>query len=219
MREPTQIIDISQPVDIHTACFPVDVPFSREITVSYADSCVLNLCAMTMSPHVGTHADAAGHLRGDLQQNEETIGQAGLSPFVGPCVVIDVSPCTSAIEPAHITEKLHQLGMVPPRLLFKTRTQVRYNVWESDYAWFSEALVHSLGEKGVKLIGLDTPSVDAVDSKSLPAHHALIQHNMSWLENLDLTVAPEGMYFLVALPLKLSEMEASPVRAALLTLS
>lgn len=39
---------------------------------------------------------------------------------------------------------------------------------------------------------------------------------MVWLENLDLTAVEEGVYELVALPLKLTELEASPVRAVLL---
>ncbi len=74
-----------------------------------------------------------------------------------------------------------------------------------------------LSALGVGLVGIDTPSVDHVRSKGLSAHHALLDAGMSWLENLDLTQVEAGEYFLIALPLKLTELEASPVRAVLLT--
>ena len=60
MYDRYRIIDISQPISSRAACFPGDTPFSRQVTVSYQDS-VVNLTAITMSPHVGTHADAPVH--------------------------------------------------------------------------------------------------------------------------------------------------------------
>jgi arylformamidase len=71
--------------------------------------------------------------------------------------------------------------------------------------------------RGVRMIGIDTPSVDHIESKNLETHHQLLERDMLWLENLDLTQVSEGEYFLVALPLKFMELEASPVRAILLT--
>ncbi|HEY9688196.1 MAG TPA: cyclase family protein [Coleofasciculaceae cyanobacterium] len=216
-----EIIDISQPVSRATACFPGDVPFSRELTLSHADSGVINLCSFTMSPHVGTHADAPVHVRGDLNQTGETIGQLPLLPFIGPALVVDVSPCTEAITWSHVASQLDSRQKLPPRILFRTARQIRYDVFENAYAWFSTDLVTALAARGVILVGLDTPSVDPVDSKTLETHHALLSHGMSWLENLDfssLTVDLEkpAEFFLVALPLKMMELEASPVRAVLL---
>ena len=111
--------------------------------------------------------------------------------------------------------------MFPQRILFKTAKVIRYDVFEDHYAHFTPGLIEELAKRGVVLVGLDTPSVDAVDSKTLETHHALLSAGMSWLENLDLTGVsvqhhqPQD-YFLVALPLKLMELEASPVRAVLL---
>ncbi len=211
-----RIIDISQPIQASTACFPGDIPFSRDITVSYQQSAVMNLTAFTMSPHIGTHADAPVHITGNLKASSQTIGNTPLAPFIGPACVVDVSPCHTAIHPDKVLKKLHQLPTLPERILFKTRQQVKPELFEADYAWFSPDLVNTLAEHGVRLLGLDTPSVDHVDSKTLGAHHALLQNDMVWLENLDLSQAPEGEYFLIALPLKLMELEASPVRAVLL---
>jgi arylformamidase len=211
-----QIIDISQPISSSTACFPGDVPFSKEITVSYESSNVINLTAIKMSPHVGTHADSPVHVRGDLSEQKETAGQMPLSPFVGPAMVIDLSPHDGAITIADLQAKQPRDQELGERILFRTKRQVRYDVWEDSYAYFTTELIDHLADCGVKLVGIDTPSVDATSSKTLETHHRLLQHDLYWLENLDLSQAQAGTYFLVALPLKLMEAEASPVRAVLL---
>src|ERR1700710_3090790 len=92
------MIDISQPISASTACFPGDVPFSRNITLSYEDSKVINLTSLTMSPHVGTHADAPVHVRGSMSQDRETAGEMPLEPFIGPATVIDLAPFNGPIN-------------------------------------------------------------------------------------------------------------------------
>lgn len=238
MNQPFKIIDISQPIAADTACFPGDVPFSRQITVSYETSQVMNLSAFTMSPHVGTHADAPCHVQGTMMSNVDAFGtgvvasgMAGvmpLSPFIGPVTVLDVSPATTPITWEQIAPQLEcflkdggQRPAFPQRLLFKTCEQNRFDRFEGPYASFTPGLVEALAERGVILMGLDTPSVDDVESKTLDAHHALLKGGLHWLENLDLSnvpVKPEVPYstFLVALPLKFMSLEASPVRAVLL---
>jgi arylformamidase len=208
------IIDISQPISSRSACFPGDVPFSKQITVDFAQSQVINLTALTMSPHVGTHTDSPLHIMGNLSTERGTAADLPLEPFVGPVVVIDLSPSRSELNLATLETKLDRI--TAPRVLFKTLEQQRFDVFETAYAHLSVELVNHLHGRGVKLIGLDTPSADHTESKTLPAHHALVNNNMSWLENLDLSQVDEGEYFLIALPLKFTELEASPVRAVLL---
>jgi len=218
------IIDISQPIAGTTACFPGDIPFSRQITVEHSDSGVINLSAFTMSPHVGTHADAPVHIQGDMTHptsSAKTIGQLELSPFIGPAVIVDISPWTQAITWEQVQESLTGWAEFPTRILFKTQRQSRAEQFCPPYAWPDAALIPELARRGVVLIGIDTPSVDHVDSKTLETHHALLKSGIVWLENLDLTLAPatlpsEEPPVLVALPLKLMELEASPVRAVLL---
>jgi arylformamidase len=219
-----EIIDISQPVNQQTACFPGDTPFRPEVMVTYGQSGVMNLTAFRMSPHVGTHADAPIHIVGDITQpgrGTESIAQLDLSPFLGSVALVDVSPCAGPIGWGQVESQLQAYPEFPPRILFKTRQALRYNKFEEDYAWLSVPLIEALAERGVCLVGLDTPSVDAVDSKTLDTHHALLRANMAWLENLDLSQVPAHqavpeLYFLSALPLKFTELEASPVRAVLL---
>ncbi|MCA9804229.1 MAG: cyclase family protein [Cyanobacteria bacterium HKST-UBA02] len=212
---PFTIIDISQPVNSRTACFPGDTPFQRAVTLTVRDSGVVNLTAMTMSPHVGTHADAPVHIEGDLEEGRGVIGSLSLEPFLGPVRIVDLAPFSGGIEPEHYQESLDS-GEKVSRVLFRTCHRIRYEVFESEYAYISIAAAEDLVSRGIVLVGLDTPSVDHIDSKSLESHHVLNRGGMVWLENLDLTSVTAGDYYLVALPLKLEELEASPVRAVLL---
>lgn len=216
-----EIIDISQPISQRTACFPGDRAFSREISITHQDSQVLNLTSFSMSPHVGTHADAPVHVRDDLHQSAETAGNLALAPYVGPCVVVNVSPLRDAVTWAHVAELLTPIKPFPTRVLFKTQRHVRFDVWEDNYAWLSPELIRELAALGTCLVGLDTPSVDHVDSKTLLTHHTLLETGMSWLENLDFSAVDIARgacdsYFLAAQPLKFMQLEASPLRAILL---
>lgn len=74
-------------------------------------------------------------------------------------------------------------------------------------------------ERGVCLIGLDVPSIDEAISESLPSHRLALMNGISVIENLDLQAVPAGLYELIALPLRLEGVEASPVRAVLRTLN
>jgi arylformamidase len=223
----TRVIDISQPVGTSTACFPGDIPFSKEVTLSYAQSKVINLTAFKMSPHVGTHADAPVHIKGQLSSgtdentpsgDDTTAGVMPLTPFLGRTYVMDLSPMTGAIGGSVILDQLTDLAQEEEikRVLFKTRKTVRHDVFEDDYSYIGEDTAEKLGELGFLLTGLDTPSVDHTQSKDLATHHILDRFNLCWLENLDLSMVEEGEYELIALPLKFMELEASPVRAVLL---
>lgn len=210
------IIDISQPVSSSTACFPGDTPFSRQVTLRLEDGATVNLTSFTMSPHVGTHADAPSHIQGRL---EDTVGMASgmpLLPYIGLCAVLDVSPMADGITKRHFEKAAEGFLNLPPRVVFKTQKNLRFDVWEGQYAHFTVELIEALSACGVIMAGLDTPSVDHIDSKALEVHHAMIKAGFSWLENLDLTKADQGIYFLSAAPLKLTELEASPVRAVLI---
>lgn len=212
----SRIIDISLPVDSKSACFPGDTPFSRNVTLTYKDSGIVNLTSLTMSPHVGTHADSPVHIKGDMDENTGMASHLPLDAFVGPVRVIDLAPLDEGITAEQFLNKIKGIDKLPPRILFKTCHQIRYQVWEEKYSYFTVELVEALHSNGVVLAGIDTPSIDHIDSKTLAAHHKLDEFGLVWLENLDLTKVEEGNYFLIALPIKFVELEASPVRAVLL---
>jgi len=87
--------------------------------------------------------------------------------------------------------------------------------WPENFPYPTVALIDWLATRGVVLLGVDTPSVDRFDSKGLPCHHRLYRHGMASLETLVLKGVPDGVYELVALPLKIAGVCGSPVRAIL----
>lgn len=185
------------------------------MTVTYADSKVINLTAITSSPHVGTHADAPSHICGDMSEAEQHAGAMPLAPYVGPATVLDLRP----LDTGEITDEMikkAQNGELNPRILLRTQTKVDEDVFKNDYAYIGVSAIKYLASKGALLVGLDTPSVDHINSKDLASHHALQKHKFHWLENLNLESAEAGDYFLVAAPIKLVSAEAAPVRALLL---
>lgn len=214
--EYNKIIDISQPISSRSACFPGDVPFSKQVTVTYRDSQVINLTALTMSPHVGTHIDAPAHIKGDMDLEDDLAAGLPLDAFIGATLVIDLSPHCKGIEWDEVKSLLPSETILPPRILFKTQAEIRYEIFEDEYSYFTPELVAQLKKRGVCLLGIDTPSVDHVRSKTLDTHHCLDKSKMVWIENLDLTSVKPGRYTLIALPLKFVELEASPIRAILL---
>lgn len=205
-----------------SAVFPGDTPFKRDLVLSFKDSNVINLTALTMSPHIGTHVDAPAHIKGDMSAEKELVGNLPLEPFIGPALVLDLAEKRSGITCGEFDEALSSVAgllqdkNLPERILFKTQKKIRYEIFESQYSYFESDLIASAFERGVRLLGIDAPSADHIDSKKLEAHHELDKRQMSWLENLDLTSVSSGIYFLIALPIKFMELEASPVRAVLL---
>ena len=105
-----------------------------------------------------------------------------------------------------------------PRVLLATGTYPDPDRFNEDFAALSPELVDHLHAEGVRLIGIDTPSVDPFASKELPSHRRFLAHDMAILEGLVLDGVSEGMYELIALPLRLTGFDASPVRAVLRSL-
>lgn len=101
------------------------------------------------------------------------------------------------------------------RLLLKTGRTIAAGSFPDDWPAVSESCARSLLGRGLRLLGVDAPSVDARESKSLPVHKMLFSDNACILENLDLRRTPPGVYELMAFPLKVMSLDAAPVRAIL----
>ena len=160
-----------------------------------------------MSPHIGAHADAPLH----YAEGAATIGQVSLEPYLGPCRVVHAIGCGPLVRPEHLA---HAATDLPPRVLVRTcqRAPTR---WSAEFSAFAPETIEWLASMKVRLIGIDSQSVDPADSKTLDSHHLLLHHDLRVLENLVLDDVPAGDYELIALPLKLITADASPVRAVL----
>jgi arylformamidase len=200
--------DISPQLHEDIAVFPGDQPFQRAIKMSFGSGDHLELSSIQASLHVGAHADAPSHY-GASGQSIET---RDLNLYIGPCSIIKISA-----QPGERIGVKHLSGRAryQKRVLFATASFPDPDVWRPNFNSLSSELIHYLADQGVKLVGIDTPSVDPADSKLLESHQALLKLDMAVLEGLVLTSVSEGEYFLVALPLSIRNADASPVRAVL----
>lgn len=205
---PLRIRDISPPVHDGAPVFPGDTPYRQRWAATIAPGCPVNVSEITLSPHVGAHADAPLHYDPD----GATIGDVDLTPYLGPCRVIHAIARGPLIEWAHIE---HALADLPPRVLVRTYEHAPVDRWDGDLMAYAPATIERLAALGVVLIGIDTASIDPADSKTLDSHQVIRRLNLRVLENLVLDDVPEGDYELIALPLKLTRADASPVRAIL----
>ncbi len=205
------IYDITPSIAADLAVWPGDTPPSREVLLDMARGDNLTLSTLRATVHLGAHADAPSHYGAAAP----SIEMAELDRYLGPCQLLRLSvPRGARVQPVQIATPIRA-----PRVLFATGTYPDPRRFNEDFAALSPELIVTLAEQGVRLVGIDTPSVDLFASKDLPAHQACLRHDVRILEGLVLEGIPEGSYELIALPLKLEGFDASPVRAVLRPLS
>ncbi|MFC0471504.1 arylformamidase [Halalkalibacter kiskunsagensis] len=202
-----QWIDVSQPLHEGIAHWPEDTPFSYKVTYSKEQTGSVNIGQMTTSVHSGTHVDAPFHFKND----GATILDLDVNLYIGEARIIDISAYEKIDEP---TLRQFDLKGVT-RLLVKTSVPNQPEVFPESIPYVTADGARYLFENGVRLIGVDVPSVDSLDSKDLEGHHALFKYNIAILENLMLDHVAEGDYELIALPLPLKDADGSPVRAVI----
>ena len=204
-----ELIDISQTLRPGIAVWPGDTRFQPfwMMRMDQGDSC--NVGSVTMSLHTGTHVDAPFHVLRD----GESPANADLSAYVGAADVLDLSN-VRAVEPQHLAGMADQS---PERVLIKTGT-ANSDSFDASFAYFTPGAARLLVSLGVKLVGIDTPSVDKKDSQTMESHRIFASAEVAVLENLVLMNVDPGRYELLALPLKLAGLDASPVRAVLRSL-
>jgi len=212
-----RLYDISPPIDSALAVFPGDTPPTREILLDMARGDSMTLSTLHSTVHLGAHVDAPshyGHAGGSIDDQP-------LDLFLGPARLIRVPLQRGEFITIGAVEEALKRGdevALSERVLIATGTYPDPSVFNTDYAPVDPELVDWLAGRGVRLIGVDTPSFDASDSKKLPAHNAMLRNGMNILEGLVLGGVPEGTYELIALPLRLVGFDGSPVRAVLRTL-
>ncbi|NLR74432.1 arylformamidase [Leeia aquatica] len=203
-----RIWDINPPLSRHTPVWPGDTAFHSERVWQLDEHCPVNVGRLTLSPHTGAHADAPLHYSAD----GAAIGAVSLEPYLGPCRVIHCLDRRPLVEPADVAPWLTDC---PPRILLRTYRQAPLTAWDSQFCAIAPATLDLLAAQGVKLIGIDTPSLDPESSKTMDSHQRVRQYGMAILEGLVLDEITAGDYELIALPLKLMDLDASPVRAVL----
>jgi arylformamidase len=199
------LYDISPLIDARLAVWPGDTAATREVLADLAAGDDHTLSTLRSTVHLGAHADAPSH----FEAEGATIDAMPLDAYLGSCQVIDVAARRGqTIRPDDLGVEIEA-----ERILLVTGTYPDPTRLNTDFAAPGVELIDMLADAGVRLVGVDTPSVDLFHSEQLPVHHRLIEHGMASLEGLVLTEVPPGSYELIALPLRLGGFEASPVRA------
>lgn len=204
--------DISPAIGPGFPVFPGDTAFTLRWTWSIGPDCPVNVSELLMSPHTGSHTDAPLH----YDPAGAAIADVPLDVYLGRCRVVHAIDVGSTVEPEHIEAALHG---VPERVLIRTARAARIDAWDPAFTAIAAATIDRLHEAGVRLVGVDTASLDPADSKTLDSHQRVRAHGMAILEGIVLDDVPAGDYELIALPLKIRGGDASPVRAVLRALA
>lgn len=198
--------DITQRLRADLPVWPGDTAFEHKQTWAMDHGSPVNVSKLTLSTHSGTHADAPLH----YDPAGEDSAAADLAIYCGECLVVDARNTGAVIE----------AGDVPPlhsasRVLFRTYDSFPHDAWDEGFTAIAPETIQWLAAHGVRLVGIDTPSLDPQNSKTMDAHHAVLAADMRILEGLVLDDVPAGRYELIALPLPIVGADASPVRAIL----
>lgn len=209
----TRTIDISPAIRPSLPVWPGDTPVQFQRTWDMGQGSPVNVSKLTISTHTGAHADAPLHYDAD----GEGAAAMALDVFIGPCVVVHCHQAGARVSKDALAARLKAVcgESVPERVLIRTYDTAPQDAWDSEFTAITPEAIDHLHAIGVRLVGIDTPSVDPETSKTMDAHRRVATHDMRILEGLVLDRVAEGRYELIALPLKLEGLDAAPVRAIL----
>lgn len=183
--------------------WPGDTPFTLERTARLEAGDSVNLTRLVATLHLGTHLDGVWH----YDAEGATVDAVPLDVLIGPGLVAAVPGAATPVGADELPD-----GPLPGRVLLHTGQADVWDTFPEAFRPLSVAAVERLAERGVRLIGTDAPSVDAVDSRDLPVHHACGRAGIAIVESLALAAIPPGAYDVMCLPLRLVGGDAAPAR-------
>lgn len=204
-----KIIDITPEISEDLAVWPGAPAYERDVLLDTHNGDHISFSKISANTHIGAHTDAPNH----YAVSDEGMSARSLHYYYGPCQVITAK--TKKGEAVKI-EDLSTRSIEAPRVLFKTHSFPNPNQWNEDFCFLSVELVEFLVKNHVILVGIDTPSIDHATSKTMDAHQVVHRNNLAILEGIVLEDVKDGLYTLIALPLKIRDADASPVRAVLI---
>lgn len=194
------IYDISLPISESLPVYPGDPSVTVDVISDVSSGAPYTLTRISMGSHTGTHVDAPLH----LLANGDTVDNLPIDLLMGPCYL-----ASADIDMPISIQELDSLAVPPEttRLLLRTRNANGY---------LTQDAASRLVETGVKLVGIDSPSVDAPGSPDLPVHRVMLEAEVIIVENLALDAVNPGGYLLVCLPLRIAGCDGAPARAVLM---
>jgi len=208
----TEWIDITQPVTAGMPVWPGDPEVAvRPIARIGEGGAASNVSEWTMSSHAGTHVDPPLHFVPDAPG----VDQLNLNILCGPCRVLDFAGREGHVTPEMLEEAG---GWGEARLLLKTRNSNRYDgAFHEDFTAITPGAAAWLVAHGVRLVGIDGPSIEAFGASGFPVHHTLLESGVIVVEGLMLAGVDPGRYELVCAPMKWKDADGAPARVFLRT--
>lgn len=198
-------LDVTLPLEESTPPYPGDPGLAIQTLRDYERGDALRLSAVSLSAHLGTHVDAPLH----FVREGKTIEQIALETLIGAAQVIEVWT-SGGISAERLARHL------PPscsRLLIKTSKSEQLTPRPT--AWLEPEAARLLLENGVRLVGIDSPSVDSITAEQARTHRLLLEKEVVIVENLMLHEVSAGTFEMICLPLKLAGLEGAPARVVL----
>lgn len=203
------------------------VPYGHIPWKSYEKGDEFNTFMFLVFEHAGTHVDAPIHLGGVKGQS---IDEVPLEKWMGPCNVLDMSHKEERDEvlAEDVLEWENQYGEIEEGSIvlfhfdWEKNWTTTYGVENQPYLrnnpGLSEDAAKLLVQRGVKLVGGDTPTIDSDGNPTEPAHRVLLPEHILVLENAkNLSKLPPKGAFFIGLPLKIKDGTGCPVRAIAIT--
>lgn len=204
------IIDVSRPLYTGAPHWPSDTATTFTFTASMADGALCNVGKLTLSVHNGTHLDAPFH----YNPRGTPVDRLDPELYVGPARVVDARGHATFSERTFAGLTAADFAATP-RILLRTDAWSDPATFPTTWPLLERHMPAWLAVRGVRLLGLDLPSVDPLNNTDMGLHHLMDAANVLILESLDLQHVEPGVYELIALPLKLRGADGSPVRAVL----
>lgn len=204
-----KIFDISMPVH---SCMPVwrDAEEKKpvfHITRSFANGDGARETKMELELHTGTHMDAPLHMIDGGQDS----GFFKVEDMVLPCKVLDLTNVEDGITEEDLRQKDIKEGDC---ILLKTKNSFEEG-FNPGFVYVKESGARYLADIGIKGVGIDSLGIERSQADHA-THKAILGKGIYILEGLRLKDVEEGSYTLVAAPIYILNVEASPVRALLI---
>ncbi len=205
-----KLVDLSHLLTETIPVFPGDPRPRFETRSTIADTGYYER-RLAISSHAGTHMDAPAH----MVPGGPTLDRLPLEHFHGPAVALDCRPAGHRIEATFLAEHQSLLSDVDFVLLF-TGWSDRWPgpAYLEDFPALTPEAATWLAARGLKGVGVDTISVDVIDSTECPVHRLLLERETVIIENLaGLTPVLGTRFMFSCFPLRLEDADGSPVRA------
>lgn len=164
-----------------------------------------------MYSHTGTHIDAPAH----MVIGAKTLDQLSIEHFVGKATIIDCTGHAGEIQLEELVRHESSIREVDFVLL-----KTGWSEFWGDQQYFkgfptlSIEAAEWLSSFKLKGVGIDTISMDSMETNSFPIHNQFFNKNMILIENLtNLNGIKAEIFLFSCLPLKYDHADGSPVRA------